>query len=139
MGECPQGAGQRDTTPISPHRSQSNRLWRSGRGAQTKLVGALRGTGALVWSGGAITATYELDVFARGLVRTVSGQLEGDFAALVDQAADDAGEPPFGSRLRLEDGREIDIDLVSLESDTAEFDACDPSAGATILAGRRDA
>jgi hypothetical protein len=115
---------------------QSSRIWRSGRGAQLKLLGALRGQGALLWSGRSISATYELDVFARGSVRAVSGHVEGDFSTLVDDDPD--AERSHGSRLRLADGREIEIELVSVESAAAEFDACSPSAGAALLATRGD-
>jgi hypothetical protein len=95
-----------------------------------KLLAALRGEGALVWSGGSIAATYELDLFASGPTKTASGQLEGDFSALVDgmpTAVDEASA--LGASLRLDDGREIEIDLVSLEPSVAEFEARGSSAG----------
>jgi hypothetical protein len=136
MGECPQGAGQRVTNPLSPHALHSRRLWRSGRATQLKLLTGLRGRGALVWSGGSIVATYELDVFARGAVQTVSGRMEGDFSALVERPAASEGEPPAACRLRLDDGREIDIDLLSVEPAAADFEAAAASAGATLLASR---
>jgi len=133
MSESPQGADQR---PASPHRAQSSRLWRSGRGAQMKLLAALRGEGALVWSGGSIVATYELDVFARGPMKTGSGQMEGDFSALVDSTPSAIDEPcSVPAHLRLDDGREIEIDLVSLEPYSAEFEARGSSAGLLDAAG----
>ena len=136
MGECPQGGDQRVADPLSPYASQSRRLWRSGRAAQLKLLTTLRGEGALVWSGGSIVATYELDVFARGPVRSASGQIEGDLSALVERPAADDGEPSAGCRLQLDDGREIAIDLVSLEAEGADFEAGDASVG--VLAARAD-
>jgi hypothetical protein len=132
MGERPQGADEGASSPLSPHGSHSRRLWRSGRAAQLKLLTALRGRGALIWSGGSISATYELDVFARGAVQTVSGQMEGDFTALVERPAASDGEPAAACRLRLDDGREIEIDLVSLESARADFNADGPSAHVAV-------
>ncbi|HXQ11459.1 MAG TPA: hypothetical protein VN805_10740 [Caulobacteraceae bacterium] len=133
MGERPQGADKGVSGPLSLDGLHSRRLWRSGRAAQLKLLTALRGTGALLWSGGSISATYELDVFSRGAVQTVSGQLEGDFSALVQRPAANEGEPSDACRLRLDDGREIEIDLVSLEQATVAFDAGEASARVTLL------
>jgi hypothetical protein len=85
--------------------------------AKLKLIGSLRGAGALVWSGGAIPAAYEIDLFANGDQRSASGNLEGDFAklAVLDPA-------PEGLLLRLQDGREVAIDIAEIEPDFAEFD-----------------
>ncbi len=85
--------------------------------AKLKLIGSLRGAGALVWSGGAVPAAYEIDLFANGEQRSASGNLEGDFASLA------AIDPqPEGLSLRLQDGREVPIDIAELEPDFAEFD-----------------
>lgn len=85
--------------------------------AKLKLVGSLRGSGALVWSGGDVPAAYEIDLFANGDQRSASGNIEGDFARIA------AIEPqPEGLRLRLQDGREVPIDVAELEPDFAEFD-----------------
>jgi hypothetical protein len=138
MGEGPQGAGQRVTNPPSPHALHSRRLWGSGRAAQLKLLVALRGRGALLWPGGSISAAYELDVFARGAAQTVSGQLEGDFSALVQRRAANDDEPAAMWRLRLDDGREIEIDLVSLEPARADFEAGGASAAVTLQARQED-
>jgi hypothetical protein len=100
-----------------------------------KLLAALRGEGALVWSGGSIAASYELDLFASGPMKTGSGQLAGDFSALVDRTPSALDEPSaVAAHLRLDDGREIEIDLVSLEPSAAEFEARGSSAG--LLADR---
>ncbi len=90
--------------------------------APLRLVSALRGQGGVIWSGGSVTASYELDLFDRGAVHMASGNLEGDFSALV---GDDEGvaAQAAGARLRLDDGRELDIDLLSLEADYADFEA----------------
>jgi hypothetical protein len=102
--------------PAAPAR-QPGRRW-GGRQAPLKLLLTLRGDGALVWSGGVTRASYALDLFAQGAARTAAGRLEGDFSALV------AADPPAtGVRLRLSDGREIDIDLVSVEPTVADVEA----------------
>jgi hypothetical protein len=133
MGERPQSADERVPNPLSPHALHSRRLWRSGRATQLKLLTALRGRGALVWSGGAISATYELDVFTRGTAQTASGHMEGDYSALVERSASNRDDPAPGCRLRLDDGREIEIDLVSLDPAAATFDAGGAAASAAVM------
>jgi hypothetical protein len=90
--------------------------------APLRLISALRGQGTLTWSGGSVSAAYELDLFDRGAVHLASGNLEGDFSSLMakdDGAAAQAG----GGRLRLDDGREVDIVLISLDPAGADFEA----------------
>lgn len=87
-----------------------------------KLLGSLRGAGAMLWSGGEIPVAYELDIFGSGEARSASGALEGDFSVLPPPADDDA-PPVTGARLRLDGGRELAIDLTSLEPDLAEVEA----------------
>jgi len=107
------------TGPTAPAPSATRPRGGSWRGrGQLKLVGARNGAGTLVWSGRAIPAAYELDVFAQGETRTVQGKLEGDFSDLVH------GEAAGGrARLRLGDGREIEIDVIDLEPWGADFEA----------------
>jgi hypothetical protein len=97
--------------------STSRGRWRS----WLKLVGSRRGQGAIVWSGPPIPAAYELDVFAAATTCSIQGALEGDFAPLLAEA--DADQPPHGVRLRLDDGREIAIDIVELEAGYADVTA----------------
>lgn len=94
--------------------------------ARLKFVAALRGRGELIWSGGAITAAYEIDLFANGDQRSASGNLDGDFSAV--PPLDDT---PVEFRLRLDDGREVPITVIDLEADGAEFETtADLSAAA---------
>ena len=115
------GVDRSSTDPHSlspnPFASRNHRgRWREP--PRLRLLRALRGEGALIWSGGAIPAAYELDIFGRGEDRQASGQLTGDFSALPDFSI-----RPGDRRLRLDDGREIAIDLVSQETATFGFDA----------------
>ncbi len=96
---------------------------RGSRGfAPLKLLGSLRGEGRVVWTGGEAVASYELDVYSRGADHTAGGHLEGDFAKL-EAASEAAGGSLADVMLRLSDGREIDIELASLDAEAADFDA----------------
>ena len=90
-----------------------------------KLLGSLRGEGALVSADRLIPASYELDLYARAATRTASGHLEGDFSAIAELE-----DPAPSWRLRLSDGAEIEIDLTDLDAGAAEFE----SRGAVDLA-----
>ncbi|HEX5378332.1 MAG TPA: hypothetical protein VFW47_07140 [Phenylobacterium sp.] len=130
MGDSSQGVDRNpaESPPqikATPPRSQRSR-WREP--PRLKLLKSLRGEGVLVWSGGSIPVAYELDVFGNGDHRTASGHLEGDFAAL---NTEDEATPLPAARLRLDGGREIEIDLSSADVSSAEFDAKPQASDAT--------
>jgi hypothetical protein len=118
-----------DTPPRPAARGRSGG-WR-GRD-RLKLLGARRGQGAIVWSGLAIPAAYELDVFASGETHSILGNLEGDFSRLMAEGQERLTQTG-GVRLRLDDGYEIAIDLVELEPGFADFSAAPTSADAAAL------
>jgi hypothetical protein len=101
--------------------------WSRGR-SSLKLLGVRRGAGMLVLPDLAIPAAYAIDVFAQDEVRSFGGRLEGDFSTLLS-----ADAPAGGARLRLDDGREIAIDLVDVELSSADFDLQAPREGADLL------
>ena len=86
-----------------------------------KLLASLRGEGVLVSADRAIPASYELDLYARGAVRTASGHLEGDFSAIAE-----VEDETSAWRLRMSDGVEIEIDLTDLDGEAAEFESRGP-------------
>lgn len=135
MSVSPIVAGQ--PGPIPPAASQGRGGWgargKADERAPLRLLGALRGDGALVWSGGAIAVTYELDLFGRGPLRVANGNLEGDFSALIPADPDEPARPK-GLRLRLDDGGELEIALVALDADGGEFDAQGAAVGAYMVA-----
>ena len=77
-----------------------------------RFLGSLRGQGTLAVSGRRRAVTYQLDQYENSAGRTGSGALEGSLgsAAAGDQA-----------RLRLEDGREVDVTLQETDADGAVF------------------
>ena len=98
--------------------------------APLRLLGALRGNGVMVWSGGEEAVAYELDVFGAGEARSASGALEGDFIeTLTPEEGAGAVSPPITARLRLQDGREIGIDIAGVEPPMAQFDVRAADAG----------
>jgi hypothetical protein len=118
------------TTAAAPRVSWTRGGWRN-RSA-LKLMGARRGDGVLIWSGLAIPVAYVIDVYAQGEAQSVSGVLEGDFARLAAAEASAAARER-GARLRLDDGREIDIDLTTVEDTSADFEMLGDGAGADLL------
>ncbi len=143
MGASPKSAAtpasDSDAQPAKARPAAPAPVYWSARGSmrgrtRLRLLGALRGAGALVWSGGAIPAAYELDIFGAGEARSASGALEGDFSALPAPDAADPDAPPItGARLRLADGREIAVELTTLEPDVVEFEAQLTAADANLL------
>ena len=125
MAASPSGADPAKAAPQAKA-STPNEGWsmrRNGRNsAPLRLVSALRGQGGLTWAGGTVTATYELDLYDRGATHLASGNLEGDFSSLLGED-DGVTAQAGGARLRLDDGRELDIDLISLDAGGADFEA----------------
>ena len=75
-------------------------------GAQMKWRGSLRGEGVLLWDAGERPVSYRIDLYAQGDQRSSNGDIQGDLAAFVDEA-------PAGLRLKLDDGREVEVELLS--------------------------
>jgi hypothetical protein len=138
MGEGPKGA-PKPAKDAAPKAAAPAPVYWSARGsmrgrARLRLLGALRGSGELLWTGGTIKVAYELDVFGAGEARSASGALEGDFSTLPPPDEAEPDTPPIsGARLRLQDGREIAIELTSLEPELAEFEAQLTAADAGLL------
>lgn len=84
-----------------------------------KFLGALRGEGILSWAGGKGAVTYQIDVFAAGEQRRASGNLEGELPASTEEG---------GLRLKLADGREVDVEAVSQDDDELSFEVDSASA-----------
>jgi hypothetical protein len=92
---------------------QSNRR---GRGAPAmKLIGSLRGEGALLSSAGETPVTYQLDVFEGGQGRSGSGTVDGDMPAFAEDA-------DMNAKLRMADGRTILVSLQAADEQGAMFD-----------------
>jgi hypothetical protein len=118
-------------TPEAAPLAGASKGWRGKSRDRLKFLGARRGEGVLLWSDQVIAAAYEIDVFSLGESRTVQGALQGDFAALV--SADPDSEPATRqARLRLDDGREIEIGLTEMAETFADFEAT--GAPADLLA-----
>lgn len=88
------------------------------RHAPLKLLAATRGDGALVQSSGSARVAYELDIFSDGRKASASGSLCGDFDGLLSPDLERQS-----AWLRLQDGREIRIDMFDLEPGLAGFEA----------------
>ena len=79
-----------------------------------KFLGSLRGEGALLTGRRRTPVTYQLDQYESASGRTGNGALDGPLgpkAGAGDQA-----------RLRLEDGREVEITLQETDGDGAVFE-----------------
>ena len=104
-----------DRTPTTPpafvpaHRSKGQRGY-----SPIRFLGSLRGEGALVAGRRRTPVTYQLDQYEGSAGLTGNGALEGplgEAAAAGDQA-----------RLRLDDGREVEVTLQETEADGAVFE-----------------
>jgi len=122
------GSGPKESAPASV--SWGGRQKTRGN-VPLKLLGALRGAGMLVWSDGSAPAAYELDIYGRGETRTASGNLEGDFSGILFE--DEARPQPGGYQLRLDDGRDLQIELTFMEAAAAGFEARETPANAEVL------
>jgi hypothetical protein len=101
-------------TPPAPPSFASSQRSKGQRGySPVRFLGSLRGEGTLAVSGRRRAVTYQLDQYENSAGRTGSGALEGSLgsAAAGDQA-----------RLRLEDGREVDVTLQETDADGAIFE-----------------
>ena len=95
--------------PFTPsHRSKGQRGYTA-----IKFLGSLRGEGSLAAAGRRIPVTYQLDQYEGAAGRTGNGALEG---RLGDAAAGDQ------ARLRLEDGREVEVTLQETDVEGAVFE-----------------
>lgn len=79
-----------------------------------KFLGALRGSGALLWDGGEAAVRYQVDVYQGGGQRSGSGT--GDAEADLPEAAEGA------TRLRLADGRVIELGGLEIDGGEATFE-----------------
>jgi hypothetical protein len=118
------------TSKARPATSGARRSWGRGSRSAMKLLGARRGDGLLVSAGLSVPAAYVIDVYAQGDAHTASGALEGDFSSLL---GDEASDEPRPASLRLDDGRELAIELLDLEASTADFDVLGDDARADLL------
>ncbi|HEX8570707.1 MAG TPA: hypothetical protein VF699_12415 [Caulobacteraceae bacterium] len=94
---------------VSSHRSKGQRGYTA-----IKFLGALRGEGTLFSGRSRIPVTYQIDLYEGAAGRTGNGALEGPLglkAAAGDQR-----------RLRLEDGREVDVTLQETDAEGAVFE-----------------
>jgi hypothetical protein len=104
-------------TKTKPPASAPYNSGRRGRGAPAmKMLGSLRGQGALISVAGETPVSYQLDVFQGGQGRSGSGTLDGAMPTFDEDANMDA-------KLRMADGRTILVSLQAVDEDGAMFDA----------------
>jgi hypothetical protein len=97
---------------------------RGNLGGPLRLLRSMRGQGTLLWgANGSRPVAYAIDVYGQGQMRTASGDVRGDLAALVSRL-------PANVRLRLEDGTEAPAALNDIEADTATVELQGPAPGA---------
>jgi hypothetical protein len=80
-----------------------------------KWRGSLRGEGALIWDAGERSVSYRIDLYAQGDQHSSNGDVQGDLGAFVD-------DTPAGLRLKLDDGREVEVLLLDIEADAARIE-----------------
>lgn len=104
-----------DRTPATPPAFVPAQRSKGQRGyTPIKFVGSLRGDGALFTGRKRTAVTYQLDHYEGSSGRTGNGAVEGLLgpkAAAGDQA-----------RLRLEDGREVEVTLQETDGEGAVFE-----------------
>jgi len=119
-------------TPEAAAQAGASKGWRGKSRDRLKFLGTRRGDGVLLYAPHSIPVTYELDVFSLGDTRSVRGALRGDFTAVLSGDAD-GGPATRQARVRLDDGREIDIDLTEMEDVFADFEGSGASVGIELL------
>lgn len=87
-----------------------------------KWRGSLRGDGALIWDAGERPVSYRIDLYAQGDQHSSNGEIQGDLGVFID-------DTPAGLRLKLDDGREVEVLLLDTEADAARIEL----TGATAL------
>jgi hypothetical protein len=87
-----------------------------------KLVGSLRGAGALLSGSLKINVSYAIDLFRRGQMRVAGGEVDGRMAVKLRTSK--------ACTLRLEGGELIVVALREVAADFASFDA--DEAGSAI-------
>jgi hypothetical protein len=93
---------------------------RGNLGGPLRLLHTLRGDGTLLWgANGQRPVAYAIDVYGQGQMRTASGDVRGDLAALVSRS-------PANVRLRFADGFEAPVALSEIEVDTATIELQGP-------------
>jgi len=95
---------------------EAGKLYSGGRRRPMKLLGSLRGTGALIWTGPPVEVVYQLDLYRAGDDRTAHGTIDGSLESLLAADLETA-------TLQLADGLRVPIALTEMEADNADFDA----------------
>ena len=104
-----------DRTPPAPQAFVSSHRSKGQRGyTAIKFLGSLRGEGTLTASGRRIPVTYQLDQYEGAAGRTGNGAFEGHLGP--------KAVPGDQARLRLDDGREVEVTLQETDADGAVFE-----------------
>ena len=86
------------------------------RKRRLKALGTERGSGVLQAQGQDTPVTYQLDRFGDGAFESGSGEVEGDLSRLAND------EEQWSAVLKLSNGREIPVQLTSVEADGGTFE-----------------